>query len=119
MIFSRFFSRLILQARRDDMGLLGMKPMGDHILLNSKTVSAVECLHYAMNLPVNVGITGIDLLEISDQDLNAARTFRPLSGQELSALLSKTKKTAENGRSDLYKTLEHFDTTAKHPEWLE
>lgn len=66
----------------------------------------------------DVVIMGIDSLEILDRDLNAARTFRPLSSHEVSALLSKTTKAAEKGKYELYKTSEHFDSTAKHPEWL-
>lgn len=47
-----FAEKILPLAVGEDMGVLGMKPMGDHILLNSNTVSAVECLDYAMNLPV-------------------------------------------------------------------
>src|SRR2546422_728210 len=41
-----------------DIGVLGMKPLGDPFVLVSGTVTAVECLHYAMNLPTSVVITG-------------------------------------------------------------
>jgi len=40
----------------------GDEPMGDHIILESKTASAVECLHYALSLPTSVVITGCDSL---------------------------------------------------------
>ena len=40
-------------------------------------MTAIECLHYALNLPTSVVITGIDSLEILDQAFEAARTFRP------------------------------------------
>ena len=43
------------------------------------TVTAVECLHYAMNLPTSVVITGCDSLPVLEQALHAARSFRPLS----------------------------------------
>jgi diketogulonate reductase-like aldo/keto reductase len=97
---------------------LGMKPMGGRHLLESKTVTPMECLHYAMNLPVSVVITGCDSLPILEQALTAARTFRSLSAQEVSALLAKTAKAAEGGRYELYKTTDQFDSTAHNPQWL-
>jgi predicted aldo/keto reductase-like oxidoreductase len=97
---------------------LAMKPMGGKHLLESKTVTPMECLHYAMNLPVAVVITGCDSMPILEQALTASRTFRPLSEQEAATLLAKTAQAAEQGRYELYKTTEQFDGTARNPEWL-
>ena len=71
-----------------------------------------------MNLPTSVVITGCDSLQILDQALNAARTFQPLSSEQVAALLAKTDPVARNGKYELYKTSHHFDSTVKHPEWL-
>ena len=37
---------------------LGMKAFGDHFILDSKTVTPIECLHYCLNLPTSVQING-------------------------------------------------------------
>ena len=95
-----------------------MKSMGDPFLLKSQTVTPMECLHYDMNLPVAVVITGCDSRPILEQALTAARTFRPLSEAEVAALLAKTAKAAAQGRYELYKTSDHFDSTAHNPQWL-
>jgi len=95
-----------------------MKPMANGIILKSKTVSPVECLRYALNLPTSVVITGVDSMEILDQACEAARTFRPLSDPELTALLSKTAKAAARGEFEPFKTSSIFDGTAQHPAWL-
>lgn len=100
------------------IGPLAMKSMGDHFLLDSKTVTPMECLHYDMNLPVAVVITGCDSMPILEQALTAARTFRPLSEDEVAALLAKTAKAAARGRYELYKNTDHFDSTAHNPQWL-
>src|ERR1035441_1338925 len=54
---------------------------GDGNLLKSGTVTAVECLHYALNLPVSVVITGCESMERLDQAMEAAahsgRWIRP------------------------------------------
>ena len=57
--------------------MLGMKSMGDGVILKSKTVSPIECLHYAMSLPTSVVITGIDKPEILDQALKLPKPFSP------------------------------------------
>ena len=100
------------------IGVLGMKPMGDHFVLDSKAVTPVECLHYAMNLPTSVVITGCDSLPILEQAVNAARSFRSISETEVAALLAKTAKAARNGQYELYKTTHHFDGTYHNPQWL-
>jgi len=56
------------------IAVLGMKSMGDG---TSSRVNgnSVECLHYALNLPVSVVITGCESMERLDQAMEAARTF--------------------------------------------
>jgi len=113
------FEKIVLPlVQQKQMGILGMKPMGDPFILESKTVSARECLHYAMSLPVSVTITGIDSMEILEQALDVIENFTPLTGTERAALLAQTAKAASDGGSELYKSSEHFDSTSVHPEWL-
>src|SRR5712691_11741753 len=88
------------------------------IILKSNTVSPIECLHYALNLPTSVVITGVDSMEILDQACEAARTFRPWSDPELTALLSRTAKAAARGEFEPFKTSSIFDGTAQNPAWL-
>ncbi|MCF8103854.1 MAG: aldo/keto reductase [Desulfohalobiaceae bacterium] len=115
----RSFARIVvpeLQAR--GIGILGMKSMGNGVILQSRTVSPIECLHYALNLPTSTVITGIDSLEALDQACEAARTFRPLSQEEEKSLLAKTAQAASQGRFELFKTSSIHDATALNPHWL-
>jgi uncharacterized protein len=116
--FDSFEAKVLPELVKKDIGVLGMKPMGDPFILESKTVTAVECLHYAMNLPTSVVITGCDSLPILQQALKAARDFQPLSQTEVASLLSKTAKAAQSGQFELYKTSHHFDGTYQNPQWL-
>jgi hypothetical protein len=34
------------------------------------------------------------------------------------SIISKTESVATEGKYELFKTSSHFDTTAKHPDWL-
>ena len=116
--FNSFEKKVLPVLLKNDIGVLGMKPMGDHFILESKTATAVECLHYAMNLPTSVVITGCDSLPILQQALQAARTFQPMNSSQVAALLAKTSKAAEAGQFELYKTSHQFDGTYANPQWL-
>jgi predicted aldo/keto reductase-like oxidoreductase len=116
--YESFEKKVLPVLVKDDIGVLGMKPMGDHFILESKTVTPVECLHYAMNLPTSVVITGCDSMQILDQALGAARNFRPMNSNEVAALLAKTTQAAQSGRYELYKTTHTFDGTYQNPKWL-
>jgi predicted aldo/keto reductase-like oxidoreductase len=115
----RSFEKAVLpELVRRGTGVLGMKSMANGILLKSKTVTPVECLHYALNLPTSVVITGVDSMEILDQACEAVRTFRPMSDEEVQSMLSKTAVAAADGGYEPFKTSSIFDGTAQHPEWL-
>jgi predicted aldo/keto reductase-like oxidoreductase len=116
--YNSFEKKVLPVLVEHGIGVLGMKPMGDKIILNSRTASATECLHYAMNLPTSVVITGCDSMEILNQALDAARTFKPMSKSEVAALLEKTSSAAAKGEFEQYKTTHNFDGTYHNPKWL-
>jgi len=116
--FDSFEKKVLPVLVEHKIGVLGMKPMGDKIILKSKTATPVECLHYAMNLPTSVVITGCDSMQILDQALNAARKFKQMDSSEVAALLGKTAMAAKNGQFELYKTTHNFDGTYQNPQWL-
>ena len=115
----RSFGQLVAPvAVRQGIGILGMKSLGDGVILKSGTVSAVECLNFSLSLPVSVLITGIDDRRAMDQAFAVAKAFKPLSDAEMTALLARTEAAAAQGRYELFKTTAYFDTTAKHPDFL-
>jgi aryl-alcohol dehydrogenase-like predicted oxidoreductase len=116
--FRSFEKKVLPQLVRDGIGVLGMKSMGDTLILKSKTVTPVECLHYAMSLPTSTVITGIDSMEILKQDLDAVKNFQPLTEKQSADLLARTARAASDGQFEGFKTTNGFDGTAKHPEWL-
>ena len=116
--FNSFERRVLPVLTEKGIGVLGMKPMGDHFILESKTVSATECLYYPMNLPISVVITGCDSMPILQQALDAARSFQPMDSSQVAALLARTSKAAEAGQFELYKTSHQFDGTFANPQWL-
>jgi aryl-alcohol dehydrogenase-like predicted oxidoreductase len=116
--FNSFEKKVLPVLVKNEIGVLGMKPMGAGLILGSKTVEPIECLHYAMNLPTSVVITGCESMENLQQALKAAKTFRPMNEAEIAALLAKTDAAARNGGYELYKTTNQFDGTVHNPQWL-
>jgi predicted aldo/keto reductase-like oxidoreductase len=53
-----------------------------------------------------------------DQAIEAARTFKPLTQEQIAALLERTAQAAASGKYELFKTEAVFDSTAHHPQWL-
>ena len=116
--FRSFEHEVLPRLVKEKIGVLGMKSMGDKLILDSKAVTPVECLHYALNLPTSTVITGIDRMPILDQAIEAVASFRPMSREQVAALLAKTAAVAASGKYELFKTSDHFDSTAHNPQWL-
>lgn len=115
----RSFAQLVVpELVKEGIGVLGMKSLANGIILRSKTVTAIECLHYALNLPTSVVITGIDSMAVLDQAFEAVRTFQPLDDAAMQALLAKTAPAAARGEFEPFKTTSIFDATVSNPAWL-
>ena len=116
--YRSFEKQVLPKLVNDKIAALGMKSLANGTLLNSKTVTAIECLHYALNLPVSVLITGIDSMEILEQAFEAVQTFRPMSQDEVGSLLAKTAGAASKGEFEPFKISSVYDATAHNPAWL-
>ena len=95
-----------------------MKPMAFGNIPEKGLATGIECLHYALNLPTSVVITGCDSMQRLEQALEAAKTFKPLTNAQLTALLAKTKEAAMTGRYEAFKTSTQFDGTATNLHWM-
>lgn len=116
--FRSFAHQVVPELVREGIGVLGMKPIGSGLILESRTATPVECLHYALSLPTSVVITGIQNQRDLEQALAVARSFQPLGREAAAALLARTAQAAATGNFEKFKTTSVFDATAHHPEWL-
>jgi aryl-alcohol dehydrogenase-like predicted oxidoreductase len=116
--YKSFEKDVIPAALERDMGIIGMKTFGDHFVLDTAKLDPIDMLHYSLNLPTSVVVTGIDKPEILEQALRAAQSFAPLSEAKVASLLAKTVDAARDGSSELYKTTHFFDATIQNPMWL-
>ena len=116
--FRSFGHQVLPKLIEREIGVLGMKPMGDGHVLKSGQVTAIECLHYALTLPTSVVITGCESIERLDQAFRAVETFKPLTNDQIAKLLARTREAALTGEYEPFKTTTTFDSTALHPEWM-
>ena len=115
----RSFARGVLPVLvKEQIGVLGMKPMASGAILETKAATAVECLQYALTLPTSVVITGIEAMDRLKQALDVVKNFKPLTEEQVAALLKRTEQAAAKGKHEQFKTGTRFDGTAQHPEWL-
>jgi predicted aldo/keto reductase-like oxidoreductase len=116
--FRSFANQVIPKALDQGTGVLGMKPLANGAIVQNKIATPVECLHYALNLPTSVVINGNSDLKMLEQAFEAARTFKPLSPSELTALLNRTREAALSGKYERFKTSSQYDGTARNPQWM-
>jgi aryl-alcohol dehydrogenase-like predicted oxidoreductase len=116
--FRSFEKNVMPVVVQKGIGMLSMKPIGSGIILESKTVTAVECLNYAMTMNPGVVITGCDSMGVLDQAIDAAIHFQPLSPAAIAALLDRTREAAHEGAYEKFKTSQKFDGTTQNPKWL-
>jgi predicted aldo/keto reductase-like oxidoreductase len=116
--YRSFTNEVLPELARRNIAALGMKSLGDSVILKSGAATALECLQFSLSRSVSVQITGIDKPEILDQAIKAAQTYDKVSKDQMLSLLNRTKPHALEGKWELFKTSALFDSTAQHPEWL-
>ena len=116
--YDSFQHNVLPVALEKNMGVIAMKCFGDNFILQSKTVTPVEALHYTMNLPISTLVVGCEWIGYLQQALDAVRTFRPLTETQVAAILAKTAEAAKGGQFEYYKTRDTFDGTARNLKWL-
>jgi aryl-alcohol dehydrogenase-like predicted oxidoreductase len=116
----RSFAHLVLPYLVEHgIAVLGMKSFGDGVILKSDApIKPLEHLHYSLNLPTSVVITGMESQRDLDQAFEAVRTFQPMGKPQVAELLERGRPYATEGRYELFKTSATFDGTAKNADWL-
>ncbi len=107
--FRSFERKVLPELQRRGIAAIGMKSLGGvGDMVKAGAVGADEALRYVMSLDIATVVSGIDSLEILEQNLTVARNFQPMSAEDMEALRQRTAGVASDGRFELYKV------TAKH-----
>jgi hypothetical protein len=102
--FRSFVSDVLPVAKERGIAALGMKSRGGSGELTSKgAFTPSQALSYAISLPVATTISGMDSMEVLDQNLTILRDFKTLSADRMQILRDHGKQF-DDGRYELYKS---------------
>lgn len=108
--FRSFETHVLPEANRRGIAALGMKSLGGSgELVRHGAITAEQGLRYAMSLAVATTISGIDSMEVLDQNLKVAVDFKPLGSAEMQALRDQCRTVAADGRFELFKMTTKYD----------
>jgi uncharacterized protein len=108
--FRSFEQQVLPELNKRGIAALGMKPLNGHgEAIKAGVIAVEEALRYAMSLPVATTITGIDSMEVLQQNLQIAQNFTPMTEAEMNELRNRCKPDAADGRYELYKLSLKFD----------
>lgn len=108
--FRSFETQVLPEANRRGMAALGMKSLGGSgELVKFGVATAEQGLRYAMSLPVATTISGIDSMEVLDQNLRVAVNFQPLDTSEMQSLRDRCRLAAADGHLELFKMTTKYD----------
>ena len=108
--FRSFETHVLPEATRRGIAVLGMKSLGGSgEMVRHGGVTAQQGLRYAMSLPVATTISGIDSMEVLDQNLAVATNFQPFTATELKELREQCRQFAADGRYELFKMTTKYD----------
>jgi len=113
--FRSFTQEVVPMCLEKGVGVIGMKSMGGSMdgqnarMVQAGLATAPELLRYALSQPVSTLVTGIRTREDLQQALRVGRDFQPMTEAEQTALRSKVKDVAGDGRHEQFKTTVRFD----------
>ena len=105
------FEREILPiCQEQGIAVIGMKSFADGNIFKAGTgITAQEALRYALSLPVAAFVSGMETMEVLEQNLAVARDFVPMTDEERAAVLAKTAPKAEGAEFEPYKSTRQFE----------
>jgi aryl-alcohol dehydrogenase-like predicted oxidoreductase len=108
--YHSFENQVLPEATRRGIAVLGMKSLGGSgEMVTSGAITPQEGLRYAMSLPVATTISGIDSLNVLEQNLEIAKNFQPMAAAEMDALRERCRAFAADGRYEKFKSTKFYD----------
>jgi aryl-alcohol dehydrogenase-like predicted oxidoreductase len=108
--YRSFEQKVLPLLSKRGIAAIGMKSMcGNGQPIQKGVLTAEEALRYAMSLPVATTVSGIDSLEVLEQNLAVARNFKPMTQEEMQNLRQRCAAAAGDGHLEMYKSTTKYD----------
>jgi aryl-alcohol dehydrogenase-like predicted oxidoreductase len=98
-----FIKTVLPRIRAKGLGLLAMKTNAMGQIGQQGIATMAECLRFALSQDVDVVVSGIQTLEQLDENAKTVKSFRKMTPEEISALLTRTAKGPTGNRVERYK----------------
>lgn len=108
--YRSFLHEVVPRANARGVAPLGMKSLGGGRFVEANVCAPDEALRFALSQPIASLVTGIDSMETLEQNIGIARSFEPLTGEELQTLLARVEPVAGDGRHERFKSTQAFDS---------
>lgn len=101
--YRSFQNQILPQAKEKNMGIIGMKSLAAGRIFKTD-IAVQDAIRYSLSLPISTLVSGIDSIEVLEQNLKIAREFNKMSEKELNELRTRFKNEAFKGQHEYYKT---------------
>jgi len=101
--FRSFGKAILPELVERGIGVIGMKSLAAGQLVHTP-IAPERAIAWALSQPVSTVVTGIDSLEVLEQNVRVAREFAPMSADEAQELLTMAAPHARDGHLERYKT---------------
>jgi len=100
--YRSFQKQLIPQAEEKGIGVIGMKSLASGRIFNTD-LSVEEAISYCLSLPISTLVSGIDSMQVLEQNLTIVENFKPATEEELYSLRTRFEPEAYKGQHEYYK----------------
>ena len=101
-----FIGTVLPNIRKKGLGLLAMKTNAMGPIRQKGIATIPECLRFAWSQDVDTVVSGVETVQQLEENVLACKTFKPMSKQEITTLLERTKKGEVGSQVERYKKKE-------------
>ena len=86
-----------------NIGVIGMKSQAGGGLLRLGKTQPEDNIRFSLSMPISTLVSGMDSVEVLEENLRIARAFEPLTDGEIDSLLDATEPASRDGAYEHYK----------------
>ncbi|MCW5983294.1 MAG: aldo/keto reductase, partial [Bryobacteraceae bacterium] len=98
-----FIESVLPKVRAKGAGVIAMKSNAIGNITKNKVASIPECLRFAWSQDIDTLVSGVETVEQLEQNVLACKTFQPMTKDEISKLLARTKSGPHGSKVEQYK----------------
>jgi predicted aldo/keto reductase-like oxidoreductase len=106
--YKSFEQEIVPICQEQGIAVIGMKSFASGDIFNATDLTPQEALSYAMSLPVATVVSGMDSIEVMQQNLAVAQGFEPISEAKRADILARSEPHA-TGEHERFKTTYDFE----------